>query len=71
MEQFGKRLDIERQIKGKTGFVPEYEEELFDLIAETENGESNIPKMGKIDWIFIGILAIVFITIPVILAITA
>ena len=65
MKRFGNIDEIKADLKGKTGFIPEYEEILFEDIREIENGESCVPGTAKIDWIGTLIVTLVCVIIPI------
>lgn len=51
MRILGDKENIREEIQGKTGLIPEYEEQLFQDIADLEKEADTIPGMSKADWI--------------------
>ncbi len=70
MKQFGNLDEIKTELTGKTGFIPEFEEILFESIKEIEGGESCVPGTTKTDWIGTLIITLVCVIVPIVIAVT-
>ena len=62
----GDKNNIREELNGKTGMISEYEDQLFEDIAELEKDTDIIPGMRKCDWISMAAMTVAAIIMTLI-----